>query len=100
MKVALHILAALNIIDAIVTAIGIENAYIQEANPLMDLLYTTHPVFFIALKILLSLMVYTLIFFDKIPSKKWFSSITYTAVTLYSLIFLLHGTWVYNVLAK
>ncbi|WP_162785163.1 DUF5658 family protein [Bacillus sp. P14.5] len=99
MKIALHSLAALNILDTFATVIGIRNALIQEANPIMDSLYSSHPIIFIVVKLSLSAIVYALILYNKFPEKKWFSSITYTALLLYSLTFLLHGIWIYYALS-
>ncbi|MGM0843549.1 MAG: DUF5658 family protein [Bacillota bacterium] len=100
MKFALHLLAALNTLDAIATVVGIKNAFIKEANPIMDSLYSSHPILFIAVKLSLSAIVYILIFYKKIPEKKWFTSITYTAVIIYSLTFLLHGIWIYYAISS
>ncbi|TYS17860.1 hypothetical protein FZC78_08420 [Rossellomorea vietnamensis] len=96
MKLALHILAALNLFDAIITAVGIKNDLIKEANPLMDSLYSTHPILFVSVKIILSMFIYALIIYDKVPAKKWFAPIAYTAIALYSFTFVLHGFWIYH----
>jgi hypothetical protein len=94
MKMVLHILAALNLIDALVTWFGIKNDLIKEANPFMNSIYSAHPAWFLSVKIMLSLFLYALIIHGEIPRKKWFTSVAYTAVAIYSLTFLLHGVWI------
>ncbi|RIW36094.1 hypothetical protein D3H55_06445 [Bacillus salacetis] len=98
MKVVLHILAALNLIDAFVTWYGIKNDFIKEANPIMDSIYSAHPAWFLSVKILLSVFLYALILYGEIPRKKWFASVAYTAIAVYLLTFLLHGLWISKLL--
>ena len=46
-------LVLLNAVDGVLTIIWIETGQFTEANPLMDMLLSTHPVLFISVKMLL-----------------------------------------------
>lgn len=81
--------------DGVITIVGLEGSYIEEANPLMALLYHTHPLLFIFVKFSLSALIYAFIRYVKFPVKKLLTALTYTAITLYILVFVLHSTWIY-----
>ncbi|WP_456273089.1 DUF5658 family protein [Bacillus sp. AK031] len=94
MKTLLHLLALLNILDALITLIGLKGNHIEEANPLMGSLYTTHPLLFLFTKLSLSAILYLVIYYDHFPKKKWFTALTYTAATLYTFTLILHSIWI------
>ncbi|WP_421382019.1 DUF5658 family protein [Bacillus salacetis] len=98
MRLALHLLAVLNIIDGIITMLGLEAGFIEEANPLMAVLYKTHPFLFMGIKLSFSAFIYVFIYYDNFPAKKWLTSLTYTAVSLYTFIIILHTTWISHAL--
>ncbi|MGD6966618.1 DUF5658 family protein [Rossellomorea vietnamensis] len=94
MKLVIHFLALLNILDGALTLIGLEGEYIEEANPLMAILYSIHPLLFISVKCLFSVLLYIIVFYDLFPAKRWFAAITVLAVTLYCFVVAYHGVWV------
>ncbi|WP_409252223.1 DUF5658 family protein [Bacillus sp. SCS-153A] len=100
MRLALHLLAVLNIIDGIITLVGLKGNFIEEANPLMAALYQAHPILFILVKLSFSALLYAFIRNENFPSKKWLLSLTYTAITLYTFTILLHGTWISLILFR
>ena len=95
MKFIFTYLALLNLFDGIVSFIGLKRGVITEANPLMNELYSYHPVLFLALKVSLSLFLYLFIFFNIVPRMSWFKALTLLAATLYTGTFILHGFWLY-----
>ncbi|MGD7022836.1 DUF5658 family protein [Rossellomorea vietnamensis] len=98
MKLTLHFLAALNILDALMTMIGLKGNHIEEANPLMGTLYTKDPLLFLFVKLSFSAGLYLIIYFNQFPKKKWFTALTFTATTLYAFTFILHSIWITQVL--
>jgi hypothetical protein len=96
MKLVFHYLSLLNIVDGVLTYIGLSQSLIQEANPIMNILYTIDPFLFLGVKLSFSFILYTFIFYDKIPTKQWFKSLTSIAVFVYTCIFFLHGIWLYH----
>ncbi|MED1204954.1 DUF5658 family protein [Heyndrickxia acidicola] len=93
MKWIIHYLAFLNIIDALATYFGLNHSYIREMNPLMESLYNIQPLFFLAAKLLLSVILYSLLYFEKIPVKNMFKAITVGAATIYTFVVILHSIW-------
>jgi hypothetical protein len=93
LKLAIHYLALLNIMDAFATLFGLSHSYIKEMNPLMESLYNIHPLCFLSAKLLLSAILYCLIYFEKVPVKRLFKAITIGAVTIYTFVFILHSIW-------
>ncbi|MBS4174188.1 DUF5658 family protein [Bacillus sp. FJAT-49736] len=97
MRALLYYLAILNLMDAFITFFGLYYSYIAEANPLMNLLYEINPYLFISLKVGLTILLLFL-------TNKWkaFHSplpkmLVVFASTLYTLAFLLHSYWLWNV---
>ena len=50
-------IAILNIFDGLATYYGLANKMMEEANPVMDLLWKTNPLFFLGAKVSLSLLI-------------------------------------------
>ena len=94
MKLAVHFLATLNILDALITIIGLKGDHIEEANPLMASLYTTHPILLLLVKLSFSACVYIFLYYNHFPKKKWFTALTCAAIILYSFTFFLHSIWI------
>ncbi|PGT87606.1 MULTISPECIES: DUF5658 family protein [Bacillaceae] len=95
MKYVFLYLALLNIVDGILTYIGLTMNIIDEANPVMKSLFIMKPMYFIVFKftlsILLSLIVYLSL--DIVNNKGVFLLTTFAAL-LYSFVMLLHGAWI------
>lgn len=89
-----HYLSLLNLIDGVITFLGLEFSVIGEMNPIMDQLYQLHPLLFITAKITLSLFLYLFIFFKQVPNSQAAKGVTYLASGLYTVIFFLHSFWV------
>jgi hypothetical protein len=96
MKLVFHYLALLNIADGVLTHIGLSQSLIEEANPIMNALYIIDPFLFLGVKLSFSFILYMFIFYDKIPTKQWFTSLTSIAVFVYTCTFLLHSVWLYQ----
>lgn len=88
-----HYLSILNMVDAIATYFGLKYSYIAEFNPIMGGVYSTNPLFFLFLKITLSVILYGFIIFKKIPNSLLLKGITYSASVIYSLVMILHLSW-------
>ncbi|MEI2664704.1 DUF5658 family protein [Rossellomorea sp. LJF3] len=86
--------AVLNLLDGIISFIGINGSFMVEANPFMHALYSTSPVLFLGFKMTLSLLLLLLVFYDKIPRVKWITSMAYIAGIIYIFVFCLHGIWI------
>ncbi|MCC5802215.1 DUF5658 family protein [Rossellomorea vietnamensis] len=86
--------AFLNLLDGIITFIGINGSFMVEANPFMNALYSISPVLFLGLKITLSLLLLLLVFYDKIPRRKWVTLMAYVVSVMYLFVFCLHSIWI------
>ncbi|AQQ55159.1 hypothetical protein B0X71_15455 [Planococcus lenghuensis] len=86
----------LNMLDGILTYIGITSGFITEGNPLLSAL---SPLTILMGKLLLSLCLYGLLFtsFASIRSRLWRYGLI-AANSLYSMILLLHLLWLYLLL--
>jgi hypothetical protein len=88
-------LALLNFIDGILTYIGLRLNIIEEANILMNWIYDQNPIYFLIIKISLSLLLYMLVILKKIPEGKMVYMLTFFGAISYSIILFLHGLWLY-----
>lgn len=96
MKFLFQSLSILNLLDGFVTFIGLKLLLITELNPMMDKLYEIHPVLFMTVKIILSVLLYLFIFIKQIPKSSIVTSIASIALLLYTIVFGLHCYWVGN----
>ncbi|WP_432806605.1 DUF5658 family protein [Mesobacillus maritimus] len=90
-----HYLSLLNLVDAVVTYYGLQNAFITELNPMMDRLYQIHPVLFMAIKISLSVFLYIFIVFRRVPTSRMIKGMTTLASGFYTIVFALHCWWLF-----
>lgn len=98
MVLLFYYLSVLNIFDGFITYFGLENALIQEMNPLMNRLYEAHPVLFIGTKLAFSACLYLFILFKKVPTSSLTKGLTVFASSFYTLIFFLHCYWLIDLL--
>lgn len=98
MKQMIIYLTLANLIDGILTFIGLEQSLIEEGNPLMSYLYSIDPFLFIGLKMILSVVLFCFIFYKKVLESKLINRLALFAVVAYSYILLLHGNWIGNVI--
>ncbi|WP_174733638.1 DUF5658 family protein [Mesobacillus harenae] len=89
-----HYLSTLNIVDAVLTFVGLENALIEEANPLMSQIYSEHPFLFIFVKLSLSFLLYLFIIYKKVPNSKVTKGLTVIASVFYTITFIVHCIWI------
>ncbi|WP_456277329.1 DUF5658 family protein [Bacillus sp. AK128] len=99
MKRTFHYLAILNLLDGLLSFFGLQLSVMEEANPIMNELYTIHPILFLTVKVSFSIILYLFIILNKIPNKIWFKYLTYLATTLYTVTLFLHATWIYHAFA-
>ncbi|WP_165797743.1 DUF5658 family protein [Heyndrickxia sporothermodurans] len=90
-------MAALNIIDAVITFIGLKLGMIKEANPLMDYIYNQHSILFLAVKLSFSFILYSFLYVKKVPAKNIVKYTAYMAVLIYSFVFSLHLYWIVKI---
>lgn len=93
MKIIWLYLIVLNIIDGILTYIGISLNYIEEANPLMSIVYEQDPFYFLMLKFILSGLL-LLLFFSDVPRKQYLFVTSFIGACLYSFVICKHSIWV------
>ncbi|RSK26001.1 hypothetical protein EJF36_03295 [Bacillus sp. HMF5848] len=95
MKIAMFIVCVFNVVDGIVTYIGLQNGLISESNPMMRSLYTFNPNLFLLSKLLLSFMLLLILF---VPLKKTMllERITFLAVIMYGFVLSLHTIWIFS----
>lgn len=98
MKVVFLYLALLNLFDGVATMIGLHFFYIEESNPLMNILYEIHPLLFLLLKILLSSLLFILLIFDVYPNKGFIKNLAIAASILYTIVVIFHGFWIIQIL--
>jgi hypothetical protein len=87
-------LAILNIFDGIITFVGLQGLFMEEANPLMYVTYSASPLLFLILKFMLSFLLMFLVYKNAIPSFKWIKQIGYIGIAMYLATFFLHGVWI------
>ncbi|KAA0548403.1 hypothetical protein FZW96_07455 [Bacillus sp. BGMRC 2118] len=93
MKIIFHYLALLNLIDGIVSYVGLHLEEMEEANVLMLFLYEMSPLAFLGVKLLFSLALYCFILLNVIPPTKIIKGLTSVAATLYTYVMFLHIFW-------
>ncbi|MBM7572398.1 DUF5658 family protein [Aquibacillus albus] len=95
-KTIIFYLAILNMLDGFITYYGLENAYISEANPLMESLYSYSPVLFIVLKIMLSIFLLALVIVFRVPATSLIKGLALSASFLYTFTFFIHSIWLFQ----
>ncbi|WP_035426521.1 DUF5658 family protein [Sediminibacillus sp. JSM 1682029] len=96
MKACFLYLSLLNVLDGVITFLGIKHGYISEANPLMNELYQSGPLFFLLVKMLLSAMLIGFCVIEKLPQSLTARLLGCTAAVMYSVICLMHGFWLWQ----
>jgi hypothetical protein len=86
-------LAVLNILDGIVTFMGLTFGKIEEANPIMNLLFETSPGLFLGIKIGLSLLLILIYINLKILNASIVKSLLLISSILYSVVCFQHYYW-------
>ncbi|SDK35519.1 DUF5658 family protein [Sediminibacillus albus] len=97
MKKLFVYLAILNLLDGVVTYIGLELRVIAEANPFMDNLYGTSPSVFLGVKLLLSVALLLFCITNKLPRSHMVKALVVTASVFYLLICMMHGFWLFEI---
>lgn len=90
----LSYVAILNIIDSFATYIGVTKKLIEEANPIMNQLFSIHPLLFVTIKILLSIALFLLLLYRYFPKTIIFHFLAYLSATLYTFVFFCHLIWI------
>ncbi|MFC4320736.1 DUF5658 family protein [Litchfieldia salsa] len=98
MKIILHYLALLNLLDGFFTFYGLQNGHITEANPLMNMLYESNPLYFLLFKIILSSLLYVILFHLTMITSIWIKRLSLFASVSYTFIFLLHSYWILQII--
>jgi len=98
MKYIFLYLSILNLVDGIVTFIGLEFALIEEGNPLMAQLYGESPILFLALKVFLSAFLYGFVLIKQLPTTSWIKGLTVFASVSYTFVCLMHGLWIFSII--
>ncbi|SOC08686.1 hypothetical protein SAMN05880501_105123 [Ureibacillus xyleni] len=92
------LVALLNVFDGIATNFGLMNDFIDELNPIMNSIFSASPVFFVCLKLGLSLLIIYVSFLVYKNSKDAFQNIYIIALVgvscMYVGIFGLHVFWI------
>ncbi|MGQ4665906.1 DUF5658 family protein [Metabacillus halosaccharovorans] len=96
MKRICYFLALLNFVDGILTYIGLKLNLIEEANVVMRIIYEAEPICFLVVKALLSILLFTLCFYHKIPSNKVLKTISCVGASLYTFVMFIHIYWIIN----
>jgi hypothetical protein len=91
-------LAVVNLIDGIVTFLGLSYDLISEANFLMEAIYCFSPAIFINLKVILSFCLILFAFKESIAKSKLVNGLAVFASIAYSLTILLHTYWIINII--
>lgn len=85
------VLFVLAVFDSISTDFGLRQAHIEEANPLMRIVYETDVILFYALKISLPILLLMLI--RTLKPRRIISLLMGTALLLYGAVFIQHIFW-------
>ncbi|MED4017034.1 DUF5658 family protein [Sutcliffiella cohnii] len=88
-------LLILNGIDGVLTFIGLKFNMIEEANPLMSLLFTHNPYLFLIIKITLSFLLLIFLIRKQIPNTRLVKILSIFATASYSYVTCLHLVWIY-----
>jgi len=86
------LLLSLAILDSFFTDFGIRNNHIEEANPLVRIIYDTSIIGFYTIKIGLPLLL--LFIFTKIESKPFLHILVRITILFYAIILILHIVWI------
>lgn len=93
--IGLLVLAAFNLFDTMFTYYGLSRGLVTEANPLMNIIWSSHPLLFLAIKILLSLFVILIAFKVEFKRKTFTSYLCWIANGLYGMITCFHLFWIF-----
>ncbi|WP_078432608.1 DUF5658 family protein [Metabacillus halosaccharovorans] len=93
-----YYLAFLNLIDGILTYIGLKLNLIEEANVLMRIIYEAEPVYFLIVKTLLSILLFALCILQKIPNNFRMKTISYIGASLYTFVLFIHFYWIVDII--
>jgi len=94
MKIVCYYLAILNLVDGILTFIGLKLNVIGEANVGMKMIYEASPIYFLVVKFILSALLSALCYYEKIPNRKGIKMISFVGGFLYTCVMFLHVYWV------
>jgi len=86
------LLLSLAILDSFFTDFGIRNNHIEEANPLVRIIYDTSIIGFYTIKI--GLPLFLLFIFTKIESKPFLHILVRMTILFYALVLILHIVWI------
>ncbi|MFD2672548.1 DUF5658 family protein [Marinicrinis sediminis] len=78
------------LLDAIFTDIGLRFNWIEEANPVMAIVYVMHPIFFYVVKLALPALLCVIVV--RIH-KRWFRYLVRGVTFLYAFVLILHAHW-------
>lgn len=92
-----YILFILCLLDTILTDIGLRNHIIGEANPLMSWIYSSSKIAFYLMK--LALPVALIVILSKMRATLLINLLLRAALVIYSIVFLMHISWIVSVLA-
>jgi hypothetical protein len=84
--------------DLYITVFGIDLGYIQEGNPLLKQLVAYPLIVSMGIKCIYSLVLLYPIVKIKYYNNKLYNIATYVLLSAYSVVFLLHGQWIFEVL--
>ncbi|NKE07459.1 DUF5658 family protein [Mesobacillus selenatarsenatis] len=88
-----YYLITLNLFDAAVTWIGLENSFISELNPFMHAMYEINPFLFILIKVTLSIFLFLFVLFKVVPQSTLIKGITVFASAAYTAVVFMHVFW-------
>jgi hypothetical protein len=92
-----HILAVLNLLDAIFTFFGLKNMSIVELNPVMRWMWDLSPYSFLALKMGLSVLAVCLAEYTYLFSRaEWIRGILFFTCSFYVGVFIIHMKWIFG----
>ncbi|MFD2445748.1 DUF5658 family protein [Bacillus sp. CGMCC 1.16607] len=87
-------LAFINIVDGLVTYIGLKLGNIEEANPLMSFLFDFDPILFISVKLGLSILLIMFIYLIKAPKSRVIHSLLVFSSMIYTFVCFKHLYWI------
>lgn len=94
--ISLVLLSTLNLIDMICTYVGLKLNLIGESNPLMDYLYNQNEMYFLLVKVVLSIVIFLLAYKikkDNIKFNRVIENIFKLVTVAYVFIFFIHSYW-------
>ncbi|TXC92347.1 hypothetical protein FS935_04645 [Metabacillus litoralis] len=94
MRQICYYLALLNFIDGLLTFIGLKLNLISEVNIVMKMVYEADPIYFLLLKFFLSILLFTLSYYQKVPNHKGIKMISFVGAFLYTVVMFIHFYWV------